>query len=49
MQIDRMIRSVAANPGMLSNVLSKEMPALAEAEVWDAVVREIRHAFREDR
>ena len=47
MQIDRLIRSVEANPGKLSNVLSKEMPALAEAGVWDAVVQAIRSAFRE--
>jgi hypothetical protein len=47
MQIDRLIRSVEASQGKLSNVLSKEMPALAEAGVWDAIVQAIRNSFRE--
>ena len=47
MQIDRLIRSVEANQGKLSNVLSKEMPALAEPGVWDAIVKAIRNSFRE--
>jgi hypothetical protein len=47
MQIDRLIRSVEANQGKLSNALSKEMPALADAGVWDEIVQAIRHAFRE--
>jgi hypothetical protein len=47
MQIERLIRSVEANPGKLSNVLSKEIPALAEAGVWDAVAKAIRSAFCE--
>jgi hypothetical protein len=47
MQIDRLIGSVDANPGKLSNVLFKEIPALAETGVWDAVAQEIRSAFCE--
>jgi len=47
MQIDRLIRSVEANPGKLANVLSKEIPALAEAGVWDSIAQEIRSAFCE--
>ena len=47
MQIDRLIRSVEANQGKLSNVLSKEMPALGEPGVWAAIVQAIRNSFRE--
>lgn len=44
-QIDRVIRSAEANQGKLSNVLSKEMPLLAEPGIWDAIVQAIEHAF----
>lgn len=44
-QIDRIIRSVDANQGKLSNVLAKEMPLLAEPDVWEAIVQAVERAF----
>jgi hypothetical protein len=41
MQIDRIIRSVEANQGKLSNVLSKEIPLLAEPGIWEAIVQAV--------
>ena len=48
MQIDRIIRSAEANQGKLSNVLLKEMPALAEPGLWDTILQAIENAFREE-
>lgn len=45
MQIDRVIRSVEANQGKLSNVLAKEIPALSEPGLWEAIVKAIGVAF----
>lgn len=45
-QIDRVIRSVQANQGQLSNVLRDEIPLLADPKVWDAMVRVITDAFK---
>ena len=45
MQIDRVIRSVDANQGKLSKVLAKEMPLLAEPDVWEAIVQAVERAF----
>lgn len=45
MQIDRIIRSVEANQGQLSNVLSKEMPLLTEPGIWGAIVQAVARAF----
>ncbi len=47
MQIDRVIRSVEANQSKLSNVLAREMPALLEDGVWDAVRQAIENAFQD--
>jgi len=47
MQIARIIRSVEANQGKLSNVLTKEFPILLDAGVWDSIVRAIKSAFQE--
>ena len=47
MQIDRVIRSVEAHQGKLSNVLLKEIPLLAEPGIWDAIVQAIARAFGE--
>lgn len=47
MQIDRIIRSVEANQGQLSNVLSKEMPFLAEPGIWESIVQAVVRAFEE--
>jgi len=44
MQIDRIIRSVDANQGKLSNVLATEMPLLAEPGLWDAIVQALERA-----
>jgi Fic/DOC family len=46
-QIDRIIRSAAANQGKLSHVLSKEIPILGKSGVWDAMVTAIELAFRD--
>jgi hypothetical protein len=45
-QIDRVIRSVQANQGRLSNVLRDEMPILAEPKVWEAIVQVIADSFK---
>ena len=42
---DRIIRSIAANGGELSNVLRKEIPILSEPGVWDDLVRAVTRAF----
>lgn len=44
-QIDRVIRSIQANRGQLTHVLSKEIPLLSEQGVWDAIVQAIEAAF----
>ena len=44
-QIDRIIRSVEANQGSLSNALATEMPILTEPGIWDALVQAVRQAF----
>jgi len=45
LQIDRIIRSVEASKGKLSNVLAKEMPVLTEPGLWDVIVKAIAAAF----
>ena len=45
MQIDRVIRSVEANQGRLSNALAKEIPMLEEPGVWDGILQAIESAF----
>ena len=45
LQIDRVIRSAEVNRGKLSNALAKEIPALTEPGLWDAIVRAITAAF----
>lgn len=44
-QVDRVIRSVEANRGKRSRVLSKEIPALLDAGVWDRICEAVKHAF----
>lgn len=46
MQIDRVIRSVEANQGNLSRTLAKEIPALQEDGLWDAIRQVIANAFK---
>jgi hypothetical protein len=46
MQIDRVIRSAEANQGKLSHLLAKEIPALLEDGLWDAIRMAIDNAFR---
>ena len=43
--VDRVIRSVQANQGRLTNVLRDEMPALADSKVWNAIVQATTDAF----
>jgi len=45
-QIDRVIRSVQANQGQLSNVLHDEMPILAHPKICDAMVQVITDSFK---
>ena len=47
-RIDRVIRSAEANQGQLSRVLAKEIPALAEEGIWEAIREAIQDAFREE-
>jgi hypothetical protein len=47
MQIDRIIRAVEAHRGKLSNVLSKEIPLLAEPGVWESMVQAVTITFGE--
>ena len=47
LQIDRIIRSIEANQGKLSNVLSKQIPLLAEPGVWETIVQAVTRAFDE--
>lgn len=44
-QIDRVIRSVEQNNGILSGVLLKEIPAFSDAAIWKEVVVAVRSAF----
>lgn len=44
-QIDRVIRSIEANQGQLSNVLAKELPLLAEPGIWPSIVQAVARAF----
>jgi hypothetical protein len=45
MQIDRVIRSIEANQGKLSNLLAKEIPALLENGIWDEIVQAVEKLF----
>lgn len=46
-QVDRVIRSVQAQQGQLSKVLTKEVPLLAEPGVWESIVQAVGQAFNE--
>ncbi|MCE2782572.1 Fic family protein [Limnohabitans sp.] len=46
MQIDRIIRSVQANQGHLTMVLAKELPLLADPDIWGAIVEATTLAFK---
>lgn len=48
MQINRVIRSVQANQGKLTNALLKEMPLLAESGTWNEIVLAVMRAFDQD-
>lgn len=45
-QADRVLRSIEQNQSQLSHVLAKEMPVLADAGVWEAVVVAAGRALR---
>ena len=47
-QIDRVIRSVQANQGKLSNVLSTEIPLLTDPALWSAIVQAIKDSFNDN-
>jgi hypothetical protein len=47
-QADRLLRSMEQNQDQLSNVLAREMPVLAQAGVWEAIVGAVRQAFNAD-
>jgi len=47
-QIDRVIRSIEANQGALSDLLAKEIPALARDDVLEAIVAALKEAFQTD-
>ena len=44
-QVDRVIRSIEANQGMLTHVLAKEIPELTAEGVWDGIIAGVRRAF----
>ena len=44
-QIDRVIRSIEANKGVLTTALAKEIPALGHEGVWESIVRALRETF----
>jgi hypothetical protein len=44
-QLDRVIRSVAANQGRLSNAMAGEMPLLDDPGIWQAIVAAVGRAF----
>lgn len=46
-QIDRVIRSAQVNHGQLSRVLSKEIPALTAAGIWELNRKAIQEAYQE--
>ena len=48
-QVDRVIRSMHANEGKLSNALAKEVPALARDDVWERLRELVRSAFEGER
>lgn len=41
-QVDRVLRSIEQNNGVLSGVLAKEMPVLAKDGIWDAILAAVR-------
>lgn len=45
MQIDRVIRSVQNNQGVLNGALRKELPILEALGLWEAIVQAVRRAF----
>jgi hypothetical protein len=44
-QVDRIIRSVREQRGVLSNKLAKEMPILAEGDLWERIVEAVNEVF----
>lgn len=43
-QVDRLLRSIEQNKGLLSNVLAKEMPVLAKEGVWQLILTAVENA-----
>jgi hypothetical protein len=46
-QADRIIRSVEENRGRLTNLLTREIPVLMQAGMWEQVVAAVRESFAE--
>lgn len=46
-QIDRVIRSIEANKGALTNVLANEIPALSQEGLWEEIVAALKNAFQD--
>ncbi|UUZ76886.1 hypothetical protein LP414_05515 [Polaromonas sp. P1(28)-13] len=44
-QVDRVIRSIEQNNGVLSGVLAKEIPYLARPGIWAQVCEGVRASF----
>ena len=47
-QIDRIIRSVREQRGVLSNKLAKEMPILTQGDLWQRVAAAVNEAFDDE-
>lgn len=47
-QVDRIIRSVREQRGVLSNKLAKEMPILAQDDLWERIVIAVNEAFDDE-
>ncbi len=43
-QVDRLLRSIEQNKGVLSNVLAREMPVLAKDGVWQLILEAVENA-----
>lgn len=46
LQVDRVIRSIEQNNGVLSGVLAKEIPYLTRPGIWEQVCEGVRASFR---
>jgi hypothetical protein len=47
-QVDRLLRSIEQNKGVLSNVLAKEMPILTKEGVWQLILNAVEDAHLDE-